>query len=73
MRMHAKSLSHFQLCETPWTVACQPTLSKGFSRQGYWSGLHFLLQGIFPTQEWKTCLLHLLHWQALSLPHEKPK
>ena len=21
-----------------------------FSRQKYWSGLHFLLQGIFPTQ-----------------------
>ena len=39
MCMHAKSLSHFQLCETPWTVACQLPLSKGFSRQGYWSGL----------------------------------
>ena len=25
---------------TPWTVACQ-TLSMGFSRQEYWSGLPF--------------------------------
>ena len=26
---------------------------------------HFLLQGIFPTQEWNPCLLH---WQMNSLP-----
>ena len=26
---------------TPWTVACQPPLSMGFSRQGYWSELPF--------------------------------
>ena len=29
---------------TPRTVACQALLSRGFSRQEYWSGLHFLLQ-----------------------------
>ena len=29
---------------------------------------HFLLQGIFPTQGSSPCLLHLLHWQADSLP-----
>ena len=28
-------------------------------------GCHFFLQGIFPTQRWKLCLLH---WQADSLP-----
>ena len=30
----------------------------GFSRQEYWSGLHFLLQGIFPTQDrtWVSCI-----------------
>ena len=33
------------------TVACQAPLSMGLSRQEYWSGCHFLLQGIFPTQE----------------------
>ena len=31
-------------------------------------GCHFLLQGIFPTQGLNLCLLHLLHWQADSLP-----
>ena len=29
---------------------------------------HFLLQGIFPTQESNPCLLSLLHWQEDSLP-----
>ena len=29
---------------------------------------HALLQGIFPTQRWNPCLLHLLHWQADFLP-----
>ena len=58
-----QSLSHVQLFATPWTVAHQAPLSTKFSRQEYWSGLHFpspgkntgagchsLLQGIFPTQ-----------------------
>ena len=26
---------------TPWTVACEAPLSRGFFRQGYWSGLPF--------------------------------
>ena len=30
---------------TPWTVAHQAPLSRGFSRQEYCSGLPFLLQG----------------------------
>ena len=34
--------------ETPWPVSPQSPQSIGFSRQEYWSGLHFL-QGIFPT------------------------
>ena len=41
----------------------------GFPRQEYWSGLPFLLQGIFRTQGLN---LHLLHWQACSLPSEPP-
>ena len=28
-----------QLFVTPWTVACQASLSTGFSKQEYWSGL----------------------------------
>ena len=31
-------------------------------------GCHFLLQGIFPTQELNTCLMRFLHWQPNSLP-----
>ena len=40
---------------TPGIVACQASLSMGFSRQDYWSG--FLLQGIFQTrnQTWVSC------------------
>ena len=32
-------LSHAQLFVTPWTVACQASLSMAFSRQECWSGL----------------------------------
>ena len=33
---------------TPWTVACQATLSMGFSRQEYRSGLPFPSPGNLP-------------------------
>ena len=38
----------------PWAVARQAPLSMGFPGQEYWSGCHFLLQGVFPTwgSEW---------------------
>ena len=58
-------LSCARLFVTPWTIACQPPQSMGFSRQENWMGCHFLLQGIFPTQGLK---LHLLYWHADSLP-----
>ena len=51
-------LSHVQLFATPWTVACQAPLSMEFSRQEYWSGSHFPLQGIFPTQGSNPSFLH---------------
>ena len=35
-------------------------------------GCHSLLQGIFPTQRSNLGLLHLLHWQADSLPLAPP-
>ena len=35
------------LCD-PWTVARQSSLSMGFSRQEYWSGLPFPSPGNFP-------------------------
>ena len=53
-----------QLCYSR-TVACQAPLFMGFPRQEYWSGLHFLLQGIFLTQISNP---RLLHWQAGSFP-----
>ena len=36
-----KSLSRVWLFATPWTIAYQASLSMGFSRQEYWSGLLF--------------------------------
>ena len=41
----AQLLSRVQLFATPWTRACQALLSKGFSRQEYWSELPFPPQG----------------------------
>ena len=66
--MHAQSLSHVRLFVTLWTVALQAPLSMRFPMQEYWSGLPFPTQGVFLTQGSKPCLLHLLHWQADSLP-----
>jgi len=75
-------LCHFscvQLFATPWTIACQTSLTIKFFRQEYWSGLP-CLQGIFPTKGSNPCLLHLLHsqgwgfftnsatWEVLGVP-----
>ena len=46
--MCAQSFSCVRLFATPWTVACQPPLSTGFSRQEYWSGLPFPPPGDLP-------------------------
>ena len=35
-------VSNIQLFTSLWTIACQATLSVGFSRQEYWRGLQFL-------------------------------
>ena len=47
-RKKVKSLSHVRLFVTQWTVAYQAPLSKGFSRQEYWSGLPFPSLGDLP-------------------------
>ena len=59
-----KSLSCVPLfCKSHgWYVAHQAPLSMEFSRQEYWEGCHFLLQGIFPTQGLNPCHLH---WQEV--------
>ena len=50
-------LSHSVVSDsaTPWTGLLDPW---AFSRQECWSGLHALLQGIFPTQGLNLRLLH---------------
>ena len=65
--------SHVWLCVTLWTVAHQPPLCTGFSRQEYWGGLPFLLQGIFLTLRSNPCLSYLLHWEVSSLPLAPPE
>ena len=67
---HACTLSHIRLFATPWTIARQAPLCMGFSRQEYWSRWHFLPQGIFLTQRWKSCPCVLCISQVGSLPAE---
>ena len=43
-----KSLIRVRLFAAPWTVAYQASLSMGFSRQEYWSGLPFPSPGDLP-------------------------
>ena len=52
MCVHAQLLGHVQLFETPRTVAhCSPGTSVHGISQARIMGCHFLLQGIFPTQD----------------------
>ena len=54
---------------TPWTVACQAPLSRGFSRQEYWSGLPFPSPGHRPNPEIEP---ESPAWRAISLLPEPP-
>ena len=47
--VHAQLLSHV-VSVTPWTVACQASLSMGLSRQEYWSGLSLPPPGNLPNR-----------------------
>ena len=64
-----KSLSRVQLFATPWTVVYQASLSMGFSRQEYWSGLPCPSPGDLPDPGIKPRSLAL---QADALPSEPP-
>ena len=58
------------LFSAPWTVAQQVPLSMGFfPGKNTGVGCHFLLQGVFLTQELNPSLLH---WQVDSLPLTSP-
>ena len=48
MYVCAQLLCCVRLFATPRTVACHAPLSKGFSRQEYWSGLPFTTPGHLP-------------------------
>ena len=64
-------LRHVWLFVTPWTIACQASLSVEFSRQEYWSGLPFPYPGDLLAQESNPGLMQL---QALpSEPPGKPR
>ena len=68
--MHACILSGFslvQLFATLWTAALQASLSMGFSRQEYGSGLPSPPPEDFPDPEIEPGFLHLLCWQVDSL------
>ena len=54
---------------TPWTVAYQASLSMGFSRQEYWSGLPFPFPGDLPDAGIEPGSPAL---QADALPFEPP-
>ena len=67
-----RHFSHVRLFVTLWTAAHEAPLPMGFSRQEYYSGCHALPQEVFPTQGLNLHLLHLLRWQAGSLPLAPP-
>ena len=71
--MKVKSESEVtQLCPTlsdPMDCSLTGTSVHGISQANTGAACHFLLQGIFPTQESKT---HVLHWQVGSLPLAPP-
>ena len=48
LKVKVKSLIRVRLFATPWTLAYQASLSMGFFRQKYWSGLPFPSPGNLP-------------------------
>ena len=67
-----ESLSSVQLFETLWTQPTRALCPWGSPGKNTGVDCHAFLQGIFLTQGSNLCLLHLLHWQAGSLPLEPP-
>ena len=68
--LHANCFKPVRLFATLWTIAGQASLSMGFPRQEYWSGLSFPPPGDHPDPgtEPKSPAL-----QADSLPSELPE
>ena len=64
-----ESLRHIPLFVTPWTIACQTSLSMGLSREVHWSGLPCPSPGDLPNWGTEPRFPTL---QADSLPSEPP-
>ena len=69
VKVKVKSLSHVWLFGIPWTVVYQASLSMGFSKQEYWSGLPFPSPGDLPDPGIEPRFPAL---QADTLPSEPP-
>ena len=67
------SCSVVQLFVTPWTVACQASLSLGLPRQEYWSGLPFPSPGDLPDLGIKPAPPALADGFFTTEPSGKPK
>ena len=68
----AKSLQSCPTLCDPMDCSRPGSLSKGFSRQEYWSGLPCPPPGGLPTHGSNLHLLSPLHWQVGSLPLAPP-
>ena len=66
--MHSQSLSAVWFFATPRTIPHHGFCPWNFPDKNTRVDCHFVLQGIFPTQESSPFLFGLLHWQADSLP-----
>ena len=67
--LHAQLLSHFQLSETPWTVARQAPPSMGFPRRILeWVAISFS-RGSSPLMD-QTCVSCIGGWVLLPLRHQ---
>ena len=65
-----------KLCRTlptSWTVVHQASLSMGFSKQEYWSGLPFPSPGDLPDQGSNSGLLHCRQILYCLSPPRKPQ
>ena len=69
LKVKVKSLSRVRLFAIPWTVFYQASLSMGFSRQEYWTGLPFPSPRALPDPGIKPRSPAL---QADTLPSEPP-
>ena len=63
-----KLLSRVRLFAIPWTAVQQASLSMGFSRQEYWSGLPFALENVKTLR--KSCSLEAFFFSREREPSQ---